>query len=905
AWGDYNLNTKVGNGLNVAVMKGKGNANVQIGDGLDVTAAYARHNMAIKIGNGDFYSLALASSNTSSNKLGTLFDNIKQTLLGAAGNQAINYLVQGDEEGPLKAPPAASLGDVQALSGFGLDEIGEVKSSLASGLTGQVSQTGERDEQAMDKGLQLDEQGLARGGENLIVNGDFEQGAHGWQHAGEGIEAEHSATAYGLATEGHGARVSELSTDRNTQISQVLVGLKAGETVTLNFDFARRANISLQHGIEVLWNGERVFASEGDADSWQSKQLTLTARAGSNTLAFSGTGENNGFGYLLDNVVATAAGKAEIGQVSAQLVEDGNAARAQADRASADADKQRLEQEKAQQLAAISGAQAQLDATDEGKLATNGQAQRTAIEAEARDITAQLDTLARQFEPLKQPEAATIPSGQHWRHGFADRLLTDRQGDLEKASGTAGEAIADARSRREQQSQQVDAALAQSKSGQQRSEQLQGEARAQGQSRTEQAEQRRLDALTRDADARQRQQEGESSASKAQAAGEQASSQASQQATQARQNAASLKQSGDKPSHQEVNNGQSPIAAPRLPQAGELDVPNATGLSTDASASAQPSAIDAANGVSEQEQSALDGALAAVNRLQINAGLRAHGTPAITLPGMVGEREADTTTVAASHASSRRSAELGLSGVSLAGLGSPVRGPAVAVPETAGFAFELLKREDNDFIDSTRRQLGKLSTDLPSERLKAVREAVVRVQQQPSEANLGLLEQSLSQWQARDPKEFAQRGELVTALRFEVASLQSHTFAFRAKAAGVYGLALPPEQTARFEHQLLFDGIGRITGAVGELSATDIARVTELSIRPLTDTNSNAERQAPRTEHDSLIAFAHQLSQFDTPQTRLLADEVKAIWFSGEVNGPRTIALFETASKTLGDQPQL
>ncbi|MBC8673904.1 hypothetical protein H2136_06290 [Aeromonas hydrophila] len=42
--GDYNLNTKVGDGLNVAVMKGKGNANVQIGDGLDITAAYARHN---------------------------------------------------------------------------------------------------------------------------------------------------------------------------------------------------------------------------------------------------------------------------------------------------------------------------------------------------------------------------------------------------------------------------------------------------------------------------------------------------------------------------------------------------------------------------------------------------------------------------------------------------------------------------------------------------------------------------------------------------------------------------------------------------------------------------------------------------------------------------------------------
>ena len=118
AWGDYNLNTKVGDGLNVAVMKGKGNANVQIGDGLDITAAYARHNVAIKIGNGDFYSLAIASSNTSSNKLGTLFDNIKQTLLGSAGNQAINYLVQGTKRArsrPRKRPACARCRDSAAL----------------------------------------------------------------------------------------------------------------------------------------------------------------------------------------------------------------------------------------------------------------------------------------------------------------------------------------------------------------------------------------------------------------------------------------------------------------------------------------------------------------------------------------------------------------------------------------------------------------------------------------------------------------------------------------------------------------------------------------------------------------------------------------------------------------------
>ncbi|HHO2170368.1 TPA: MARTX multifunctional-autoprocessing repeats-in-toxin holotoxin RtxA [Aeromonas hydrophila] len=1384
AWGDYNLNTKVGDGLNVAVMKGKGNANVQIGDGLDITAAYARHNVAIKIGNGDFYSLAIASSNTSSNKLGTLFDNIKQTLLGSAGNQAINYLVQGDEEGPLKAPQAASLGEVQGLSGFGLDEIGEVKSSLAGSLTGKVSQAGERDEQAMDKALQLDEQGLARGGENLIVNGDFERGAHGWQHAGAGIEADFSAATYGLAADGHGARVSELSTDRNTQISQDLAGLKAGETVNLTFDFARRANISLQHGIEVLWNGERVFASEGDASSWQSKALTLTAREGRNTLAFRGIGESNGLGYLLDNVVATASGKAEIGQVSAQLAQDDNAARARGDQASADADKQRLEQEKGQQLAAIAGTQAQLEATDQHKLAQNGQDQRAAIEAESREMTAQLDTLARRFEQVRASDAASEPSGQHWRTGFADRLLSTVQEDLDDAGNTAGTAIEEARSRHEAQHQQLDNALAKSKTGQQRSEQLQGDAEAAGQQRAAQAEQRRLDALARQGEATSRQQQGEASASQAQLAGEQAASQAGLQANQAKQNAASLKQSGDKPTRQGVQSGPSTAAGQPLLQTGELDVPAVGTLS--APDEVPSSAIDTATGLSEQEQSALDGALAAVNRLQINAGsrqpvarpvaptptptstpsqvqqevqatatatkpLQQHevlATAAVDLTGLHGPRPGSkavpefsshfdgssigieneltglvvalpknsaqkfgyvhdaagnplfmltkdmnqggytnpagisdvkginqwqthtielvtypsemqdqqavearkeamlwlareftqhisqtnhtrlsdlvsedgrftlvisnanhviaagngaardgqgqtigmtpsgqqaTVAVSAKAFGSGSSQEIRLlesapwyhpelkelllsntanvqwedaataqnvfayltsiygktadlareygihindwdplaegitpnaqgltdpkvknaweilprtkpvamlallsahdrklvseqilatlksayspalaqniydyfkfggevaghginnattgdskhpepailfefrqvpnelsqfvpksestarvevktldqfdpvsrrtivaavnnlveqsadfdswyqayresqglppvknakkvasanhkaewvmanhaeawrqltaehqaqeaSGLQALGghkpgdqspvvanadtaqLDHPVRGPAVAVPETAGFAFQLLKSGDNGFIDSTRRQLGKLSIDLPSERLKAVREAVVRVQQQPSEANLGLLEQSLTQWQTRDPKEFARRGEQVKALRFEAASLLSHTFASRAKSAGVYGLALPPEHAARFEDQLVFDGIGRIIGAVGELSATDIAKVSELGIRSLTETNSRAERQAPRTEHDSLIAFAHHLSQFDTPQTRQLAAEIKSLWLSGDVRGPRTIALFETASKTLGDYPQL
>lgn len=96
-WGKLNVNTKVGDGLNVAVMKGKANANIHVGNGLSIAANYGRNNVVIKVGDGDFYNLSVASSNTQSNKLVSLFNNIKQHAMGRAGSQAINYLVNGNE----------------------------------------------------------------------------------------------------------------------------------------------------------------------------------------------------------------------------------------------------------------------------------------------------------------------------------------------------------------------------------------------------------------------------------------------------------------------------------------------------------------------------------------------------------------------------------------------------------------------------------------------------------------------------------------------------------------------------------------------------------------------------------------------------------------------------------------
>ncbi|MGL0941977.1 MARTX multifunctional-autoprocessing repeats-in-toxin holotoxin RtxA [Vibrio vulnificus] len=159
AWGKYNINTKVGDGLNVAVMKGKANANIHIGDGLGINASYAQNNVAIKIGNGDFYSLAVASSNTSSNKLSSFFGNIKQTLLGVGGSQAINYLVQGDEassSGTQKGRGAIATPEITKLDGFQMDAIEEVGSDLGDSLTGSVTKVDTPDLNKMQNALNVD-----------------------------------------------------------------------------------------------------------------------------------------------------------------------------------------------------------------------------------------------------------------------------------------------------------------------------------------------------------------------------------------------------------------------------------------------------------------------------------------------------------------------------------------------------------------------------------------------------------------------------------------------------------------------------------------------------------------------------------------------------------------------------
>ncbi|EKZ9177115.1 MARTX multifunctional-autoprocessing repeats-in-toxin holotoxin RtxA [Vibrio vulnificus] len=664
AWGKYNINTKVGDGLNVAVMKGKANANIHIGDGLGINASYAQNNVAIKIGNGDFYSLAVASSNTSSNKLSALFDNIKQTVLGVGGSQAINYLVQGDEassSGTQKGRGAIATPEITKLDGFQMDAIEEVGSDLGDSLTGSVTKVDTPDLNKMQNALNVDGSSDQTQAPNLIVNGDFEQGDQGWKST-HGVEASYSGNVYGVNGEGHGARVTELDTYTNTSLYQDLTDLTEGEVIAVSFDFAKRAGLSNNEGIEVLWNGEVVFSSSGDASAWQQKTLKLTAHAGSNRIEFKGTGQNDGLGYILDNVVAKSESSQQANAVSEHATQNQASQNALSDKERAEADRQRLEQEKQKQLDAVAGSQSQLESTDQQALENNGQAQRDAVKEESEAVTAELTKLAQGLDVLDGQATHTGESGDQWRNDFAGGLLDGVQRQLDDAKQLANDKIAAAKQTQSDNNSKVKESVAKSEAGVAKGEQNRVGAEQDIADAKADAETRKADAVAKSNDAKQAESDAHSAANDAQSRGDRDAMNAENKANQAQNDAKGTKQNeGDRPDREGVTGSGLSGNAHRVEGAGETGshVTNDSQTNADGRFS---------EGLSEQEQEALEGATNAVNRLQINAGIRGKNSGS-TISSMFTETNSDSIVVPTTASQDVVRQEIRISGVNLEGLG--------------------------------------------------------------------------------------------------------------------------------------------------------------------------------------------------------------------------------------------
>ncbi|WP_256389454.1 MARTX multifunctional-autoprocessing repeats-in-toxin holotoxin RtxA [Vibrio vulnificus] len=674
AWGKYNINTKVGDGLNVAVMKGKANANIHVGDGLNINASYAQNNVAIKVGNGDFYSLAVASSNTSSNKLSALFDNIKQTLLGVGGSQAINYLVQGDEassSGTQKGRGAIATPEITKLDGFQMEAIEEVGSDLGDSLTGSVTKVDTPDLNKMQNALDVDGSSDQTQAPNLIVNGDFEQGDRGWKST-HGVEASYSGNVYGVNGEGHGARVTELDTYTNTSLYQDLTDLTEGEVIAVSFDFAKRAGLSNNEGIEVLWNGEVVFSSSGDASAWQQKTLKLTAHAGSNRIEFKGTGHNDGLGYILDNVVAKSESSQQANAVSEHATQNQASQNALSDKERAEADRQRLEQEKQKQLDAVAGSQSQLESTDQQALGNNGQAQRDAVKEESEAVTAELTKLAQGLDVLDGQATHTGESGDQWRNDFAGGLLDGVQSQLDDAKQLANDKIAAAKQTQSDNNSKVKESVAKSEAGVAQGEQNRAGAEQDIAEAKADAETRKADAVAKSNDAKQAESDAHSAANDAQSRGDRDAMNAENKANQAQNDAKGTKQNeGDRPDREGVAGSGLSGNAHSVEGAGETG----SHITTDSQTNADGRFSE---GLSEQEQEALEGATNAVNRLQINAGIRGKNSGS-TITSMFTETNSDSIVVPTTASQDVVRKEIRISGVNLEGLsggqGNQTTGP--------------------------------------------------------------------------------------------------------------------------------------------------------------------------------------------------------------------------------------
>ncbi|NHB89674.1 MARTX multifunctional-autoprocessing repeats-in-toxin holotoxin RtxA [Photorhabdus tasmaniensis] len=472
AWGNGNINTNVGNGLNVAIMKGENNANIQVGDGLTFNAAYARNNVAIKIGNGDFYSLAV--NNLADNKFSLLFDNIKQTALGVGGSQAINYLVHGSESntsGSRKGRGAINLAEVSAINGFEMGQVEPVSSDLNHHFSVSVTDIDTPDTDSIESILNRKIKSISDKNNNLIINGDFEQGDYGWQST-HGIEAYNPANAYGLDDSDHGERVSELDTYASTAIYQDLHDLYEGEVISLSFDFADRPNAyRTNNGIRVLWNGEEVFSTTKGIAKWQHETLELIAQKGSNRIMFEGTGLNDGVGYVVDNIVAKSESSLQANAITEYVKQDKAAQNALSDKEKAETARQLLEQEKDKQLTVMARLQSQLALTDQNALGANGQAQSDAVKEEAQGVTDELISMTDGLNVLDSYANYDGTLGDMWRNRFAGGLLNGVQNKLNQASSASQQQLDNTQQVIITNQQEVKKAVATSEAGAMKSEQ--------------------------------------------------------------------------------------------------------------------------------------------------------------------------------------------------------------------------------------------------------------------------------------------------------------------------------------------------------------------------------------------------------------------------------------------------
>ncbi|MEK9499312.1 MARTX multifunctional-autoprocessing repeats-in-toxin holotoxin RtxA [Photorhabdus sp. P32] len=730
---------------------------------------------------------------------------------------------------------------------------------------------------------------------SLIVNSD-EQGKLGWQLTNN-IAVHSPVSADGPDHPGYGERVSELDVDKNTTIYQDLQNRSEGEVISLSFDFANRPDAySADNGMDVFWNGKLVFSTFGDAAKWQNKTLELIAKAGSNRIEFKGTGLDDGVGYILDNVIAKSENSRQANIITEHVKQGKAAQNALSDKEKAEKDRQLLEQEKEKQLAEIAKSQSQLELTDQEAVSRNGLTQRNTIAEEAQAETDKLVSMTQGLDLLDDYANYSGKSGDQWRDQFAGKFLDRIQDELNYTKFITQKRLANAQHTITDNQQRVKEAVAKSEAGVAQSEQHHASVKQDIAEAQEKAALRKEEALLQQQRAEKAGNDANIACQEAENRGKRDTAMAESKIAQVQTDAKRAKQSDARPDRIGASGSGLSGEAYESIDAGE------TGSHID-----PEFMLEVENrfykGLTEEELQGLFSAKQVVDRLQINTSIRAENTGVLTTPKFT-QVPPDDLLIPTSNSSGELSRKVPrISGINLESLGNDVKVEQKNSAIFENVKFNLLKEGNKLFINPNVRTLGRKRQ--LSKALVVVRDTFYKTMSHFDEEHVLLFEQAITDWQQRSPKEFALRASQVNLVRFKIGRMIEHLQAQRAESAGVLGIAVPPQRAEQLNQWVIFDGTGRVVGLKGGITQNEINHLIEWQMTPLTRTNSTAEREAPKTENESLIAFMSRLETANIPEALPLIGRARKLWLTGQVTSQETIKLFDDAAGQLQAYPEL
>ncbi|KMW72333.1 hypothetical protein TI10_15320 [Photorhabdus luminescens subsp. luminescens] len=949
-----NIMTHVGDGLTVGFAKGKANIITKVGEGTGINAVWGEANILAQVGNGDRYNFAKGKAN-----IITKVGNEQEITVVQGDANIITHIGHGDDYTGAwgKANVITKVGNgrnvvVAKADANIVTQVGNGDSFNALWSKGNiVTKVGDGMQVTAAKGKANITTTVGNGLSVTATHGDFNVNTK----VGDGVSVNAAWGEYNVNTKiGHGLNVAIMKGKGNANIH-------VGDGLGINASYARN-NVAIKIG-----NGDFYTLSIAESNTqsnnlpflFKSIKQTVLNVEGSYAINYlihgneantSGTLKGRGAIHLTEVSAIDGFHMNAIDEVSSDLrdklsgtvtqvetpdteaiqnalhigdkvnstqnesssqadavikhaKQDSAAQNALSDKEKAEENHRILEQERDDQLKTISKSQFQLESTDQNALNINGQLQRDAISGESRAVTKELLSMTQRLNALNGYGSYDGQSGDEWRGRFAMGYLDRTQEKLDDAKFISQKKLADLQPLLIDNQQQIKNAIGKSEAGLDQSYQHIKDsddniedARTKAKSRHKEADLQRLRAIKAESDAYAVYEE-------AKQRGEHDSSIAKNKAAQVQVDAKGAKQADDAKPDRSGATGSGLSGKAYTP----IDV-------VKPKSHINPEAKTEANGWNSEDLTltaadlaALNSARQAINRLQVNRNIRAEHVGASIISLLTGT-SADRVVEPISNQPRKLITKAPvISGINLQGLGQVAGGDSLKSHSSILREFQpfLLSQGNKQFIDSTKRYLGQINTDRPSKALASVREAFSNAVEQPDEQHVLQLEQALAHWQQHDPNEFAKRGGLVKSLRFEMGELVAYLQAKRAESAGILGVSLSPAHVAQFDQQVSFDGFGRVVGLKGDIVQSEINRLTDLQIKPLTQINSVAEREAPKIESESLIVFVSRLQQEAIPEGVPLVERAKNLWLSGQVTRQETIKLFEDAVTQLQTYPEL